>query len=300
MGKHTLNKGNNPLTRETKQKNTMDELIAKLQKLGLSGREAEVYVALLQKNDLTASEISQITTVSRTKIYEILQNLVKKKLCSENYRNGIKVYSCIEPTIAIKNILQNDEAELKKKRDIAKTFEGTLMDLFKLKEKKNDPLDYIEVISDIGRLRERWVNIQENTKKELIGFTKPPYVISFEDTIEYQEETAVNKVVLRGIYEYSYAKTKNEKLDLIKGVTSFQKLGEEVRLINELPMKLVISDEIVTMFVLENRVSLKKGLTAMIVTHPDFAKMMKFVFETYWNLSITIEDFKSNNKNILN
>ncbi len=271
----------------------MTDLISKLQDLGISGREAEVYMALLQKNELTAPEVAKITTVSRTKTYEILQNLVKKKLCTENYRNGLKVFGCIEPGIAIKNILHSDEEELRRKKDIADTLEGKLMELFIRKAKKDDPLDYIEVISDLGRLRERWIQIQENTKKELIGFTKPPYVISFEDTLEYQEAPATNKVVLRGIYEYSHANTEEEKIELVKGVSSYQRLGEEVRLIKELPMKLVISDEMVTMFVLENRVSLTTDLTAMVVTHPDFAKMMKFVFETYWNLSMTLEEYQN-------
>lgn len=270
----------------------MDEIINKLQSLGISGREAEVYIALLQKNELTAPEVAKLTTAARTKIYEILQNLVKKGLCTEKYKDGLKVFSCIEPNIALQNILKFDEEELTRKKKIADEFQGELMKLFAQNVKVTDPLDYIEVISDIGHLRERWVKIQENTKKELIGFTKPPYVISFEDTLEYQEQPAANNVVLRGIYEYSYAKSEEEKELLIKGVRSYERLGEEVRVIKELPMKLVISDEMVTMFVLENRVSIKMGLTAMIITHPDFAKMMKFVFETYWNLSMTLEEYQ--------
>lgn len=271
----------------------MVEIINKLQSLGVSGREAEVYIALLQKNELIAPEIAKITTVSRTKIYEILQNLVKKGLCNEKYKDGIKVFSCIEPSIALQNILHADEEELTRKRKIADDFQGELMKLFEQKVNLTDPLDYIEVISDIGQLRERWVRIQENTKNELVGFTKPPYVISFEDNLEYQEAPAANKVILRGIYEFSQAGTREEKELLIKGIESYENLGEEVRVIKELPMKLVISDEMVTMFVLENRVSLKMGLTAMIVTHPDFAKMMKFVFETYWNLSMTLKDYRN-------
>lgn len=290
----SLIKGNNPRHRETINVYTyMEDIIVKLQSLGISGREAEAYLALLQKNEMTAPEVAKLTTVSRTKIYEILQNLVKKGLCNERYRDGMKVFSCIEPSIALQNILRSDEIELARKKKLAEDFQDRLMELFAKKVTTNDPLDFIEVISDIGQLRERWVRIQENTKKELIGFTKPPYVISFEDTLEYQEEPAANKVVLRGIYEYSHVKSEEEKEILIKGVESYEKLGEEVRVINELPMKLVISDEMVTMFVLENRVSLKMGLTAMIVTHPDFAKMMKFVFTTYWDLSMTLEEYKN-------
>lgn len=270
----------------------MDDIKTKLQSLGISGREAEAYLALMQKNEMTAPDAAKLTTVSRTKIYEILQNLVKKGLCNERYKDGLKVFSCIEPSIALQNLLHSDEQELSRKKKLAENFTAELTNLYLKKSTMNDPLDYIEVISDLGQLRERWTRIQENTKFELIGFTKPPYVISFEDTLDIQELPASKKVKLKSIYEYSHANTDDEKENLIKGIESYERLGEEVRLIKELPMKLVISDEMVSMFVLENRVSLKMGLTAMIVTHPDFAKMMKFVFDTYWNLSMTLEEYK--------
>ncbi len=271
----------------------MEDIITKLQSLGISGREAEVYLALMQKNEMTAPEAAKLTTVSRTKVYEILQNLIKKGLCNERYKDGLKVFSCIEPGIALQNLLHSDEQELARKKKLAEQFTSELTNLYLKKSNTNDPLDYIEVISDLGQLRERWTRIQENTKYELIGFTKPPYVISFEDTLEIQEEPASRNIRLKGIYEYSHANTDEEKEFLIKGIESYVRLGEEVRMIKELPMKLVISDEMVSMFVLENRVTLKMGLTAMIVTHPDFAKMMKFVFETYWNLSMTLEEYKA-------
>ncbi|MCK5033289.1 MAG: helix-turn-helix domain-containing protein, partial [Calditrichia bacterium] len=91
------------------------EIITKLQQVGLSRREAEVYIALLQKKEFTAPELAKITTITRTKIYEILQNLVHKGACNESYRNGQKVYRGIEPLIAIQNIIKQYEEEVEKK-----------------------------------------------------------------------------------------------------------------------------------------------------------------------------------------
>jgi sugar-specific transcriptional regulator TrmB len=45
------------------------ELRDKLGEFGLSKREAEVYIALLQKKEFTAPELTKITTITRTKIY---------------------------------------------------------------------------------------------------------------------------------------------------------------------------------------------------------------------------------------
>jgi sugar-specific transcriptional regulator TrmB len=45
----------------------MKEIIDNLQYLNIPRREGEVYLALLQKKEFTAPEISKITSVSRTK-----------------------------------------------------------------------------------------------------------------------------------------------------------------------------------------------------------------------------------------
>jgi sugar-specific transcriptional regulator TrmB len=70
----------------------LKELNSKLQELGLSKREAELYLALLTKNEFTAPELSKITSVTRTKTYEFLQNLVRKNLCNKSTINNKKFF----------------------------------------------------------------------------------------------------------------------------------------------------------------------------------------------------------------
>lgn len=272
----------------------MKDLLEKLQKLGLSGREAEIYLALLSKKELTAPEIGKITSVTRTKSYEILQNLIKKGLCNVRYKNGKKVYCSIEPSIALQNLLSVYEKELSEKKKLVERFQDDLVALHKKKEVINDPLDYIEVLSDINQIKDRWLNIQKNTKKEILVFSKPPYAQPLEDNIEVEAEgLKMNKIVVKGLYEY-YGLTSEERDNLIKLIETYQKLGEETKIIKELPMKLIISDDKITMFALKDRVSLKPSITTMIVDHPSFATALKNVFESYWAKAISLEDFKRN------
>lgn len=273
----------------------MKDLQIKLQELGLSGREAEIYLALLMKKELTAPEVAKITSVTRTKSYELLQNLVKKRVCNERYKNGTKVFSSIEPTIAIQNILSVYEDELNRKKNLAEQFREDLVELHKNKEENNSPLDYIEVLTDVGQIRERWQNILRNTKRELLVFTKPPYTSpSVSDSMEMVDKILKRKVTIKSIYEYNSLKNSEEINELINTIEAYQKVGEESRIIKNLPMKLVISDETVTMFALNDRVSLLPSITTMIVDHPSFANALKMVFQGYWVSGILIEDFKSN------
>jgi HTH-type transcriptional regulator, sugar sensing transcriptional regulator len=269
------------------------DLKEKLQSLGVTKREAEIYLALLQKKEFSAGEISKITSISRNKSYEILQNLVKKGLCNESYKNGIKVFSCIKPKIVMKNML----TDLEKKKELVYELNKSLTDIYEKNGTNESPIDYIEVLTDKGQIQERFMMIQQNTKKELLGFTKPPYSGVIGDNIDSVTNTISKSVKVLSIYEYKDL-TPEETDNLIKIIEMYQKLGEESKIIRELPMKLLISDETISMFALNNRISLKPSITSIVVDHPTFAKAQKEVFESYWQRAMVIEDFKSSN-NIL-
>ena len=274
----------------------MKELVDQLQYLGIPRREAEVYLALLQKKEFTAPEISKITSVSRTKSYEILQNLVKKGLCNQSYLNGIKIFSCVDPKIVIANILSDFE----KKKEIADNLQKNMTELFRSNENDGSAIDYIEVLNDPRQIKERWMTIQRNTKNELLLFTKPPYTAPLEENIEAEAELLKNNVNDRSLYEFSSIKSDDELKTFISTIEAYQKIGEESRIVKELPMKLAISDETITMLALTDRISMKPSITTMIIDHPSFARAQKKVFESYWTDAVTVEDFKGNLNKYLN
>jgi sugar-specific transcriptional regulator TrmB len=274
----------------------MNGFIEKLQKLGLSKRESEVYIALLTKKEFTAPEIGKITSVSRNKSYEVLQSLVKKNLCTEKFKNGTKIFSGIKPDIALQNIISIHENELKEKKELTAQFSKELMKLHAANKNSSGPLDYIEVFTDIGQVKDRWESIERNTKKELLVFTKPPYSVSLEDTLEVAEEVKKNKIVIKSIYEYKTLQSIEEATNLLKMIDIYKKMGEEARIIEELPMKLAISDLTTTVFVLDDKISMQSGMTTMIVEHSGFATALEKVFEGYWKEALQINTFKKNLK----
>jgi len=276
------------------------DILNKLQTIGLSRREAEVYLALLQRKEFTAAELTKITTITRTKIYDILQNLIHKGAVSESYKNGVKIYRGIKPNLALQNIIlkyeqeieEKKKTEIEQKRKAAVMLENELDKLHKNNLNKSEPLDYIETLTDLAQIRERWNDFQRNTKNEILVFTKPPYTASLENNIDVQSELLKSKNIIdKCIYEYEGLNLE-EITGLIKVIEKYQQIGEECRIIDKLPMKLAISDETITMLALNDRVSLKPSITTIVVDHPDFAKAQKAVFETYWEKAFTIEEFK--------
>ncbi len=271
----------------------MNDLVEKLQKLGLSRRESELYIALLTKKEFTAAEIGKITTVSRNKSYEVLQSLVKKNLCTETYKNGTKVFSGIKPDIALQNIISVYENDLDDKKILASKFREELLQLHAANEMVSDSLDYIEILTDLGQIRKRWIELQDNAKVEILGFNKPPFAVSLEQNISNQEKTRERKILERGIYEHSEVVSETSLDYFIKVVEMYNNIGEQVRVIHSLPMKMIIIDEKITMLALNDPVSMKPTITTIIIDHPNYAKAQKIIFESYWSQSLTINEFKN-------
>ena len=274
----------------------MKKLIEKLQLLDIPRREAEVYLALLQRNEFTAPEVSKITSVSRTKTYEILQNLVKKGLANQNYKNGIKIFSSVDPEIVMKNI----NTEYDRKKNIADNLQEELTQLQASQAGKSESLDYIEILTEKEQIKERWLSIQRSTKEELLLFSKSPYSFSLEDNLEHEKNLLKRNVEFKCIYEYADIKTEEEKNLFVSTLEKFEAIGEKIKIVDRLTMKLCISDSTITMLALNDRISLEPSITTMFVNHPSFAVSLRMVFLTFWSKGLSTEEFKNNISQYLN
>ncbi len=278
------------------------KLLNKLQQSGLTQREAHIYLALLQKKEFYASEIASIIPVGRTKIYEVIPNLISKGLCSEVFKDGKKIYSAVEPRIAFKNLLhlfhmemedviKETEEKLAEKKVILGQLEDELDEIYTSNIKKSDNLDYIEMLKDRNKIKERWIELQKNTRMEMLGFNKPPYSMPPQESMKHQQKMMKRKNVKnKGIYEFGEVFSGTVPTDFYNVVDFFSKLGEECRIINKLPMKMIIIDEKITMLALKDPVSMKLSTTTMIIEHPDFALAQKQVFESYWKKATPFEE----------
>jgi len=94
----------------------MDEnlkLLEDMKKLGLNQYEAKAYTKLLENFPLNGYSLSKTSGVPRSKIYEVLDNLLKKQLVfSKKIESGL-VYFPLEPKLFISKIKKNYESVLK-------------------------------------------------------------------------------------------------------------------------------------------------------------------------------------------
>lgn len=263
--------------------------IENLIKIGLIESEAKIYLNLLKKKSFTASEISRLSGISRSKTYEILRQLIRKGLCIE-ILGGVKKYAPANPTTAFNGLKQKIQQELENKKILISNLSETLLPLY-LSEKENiDPLDYIQVLREKSRIAEKVYSLERMAKEEVLSFDKPPYAMP---KINEEEFRGLERgIKYKAIYEITEAKT----LDSITQMEMYMEAGEEIRVAYELPIKMMIFDERIVIFALRDRITSKPSLTAMLIEHSDLVKTLKETFNMYWQKSMTLEEFKIKSK----
>ena len=265
--------------------------IKELISLGLSENEAKSYITLLTKNSMTVGEIAKISGVPRPKLYEILTKLIEKGLCNEKI-GKVKRYRVVAPNIVAEKLIGDYKTQLEQKKIIANNFSNAINSIYLKNVNKTDPLDYIEVLKDKKQIHKRWINLQNTAEKEIIGFSKAPYITPVGDNLNNEIDALQNDVKIKSIYEYKDI----IKEEFLKVISLWIDAGEEARIVEELPMKLVIIDEKITMLALNDPVSLKPSITTIIINHPSFAMAQKYMFESIWEKAMTLEEFKNKSK----
>jgi hypothetical protein len=149
---------------------------------------------------------------------------------------------------------------------------------------ESDPLEYIEVLRDRRAINERFAELQASVKDEILVFTKPPYATPPQENVEGLEVTQSHRA--RSVYELSAF----DDPAFVRGVKAFVAAGEEARFVPQLPLKLVIIDETIVMFGMEDPVAGSSDLTIVVVEHPSLAKTLKLAFDATWVKGLTFEE----------
>ena len=88
-------------------------MIEKLRKLGLTGYEAQAFVALLKLGDAEANEIANRAKIPIGRIYSVLSNLEDLRLIYAQDTRPRR-YECAEPSTALERLSKNKQEEFKR------------------------------------------------------------------------------------------------------------------------------------------------------------------------------------------
>ena len=90
--------------------------VEQLTNLGLTHGEAKVYLAMIQFGPSRIGKIVDISGVSQSKIYNVLDRLILKGLASYNIQENIKHFQALEPS-RLHEYIQKKEDEIKRQKE---------------------------------------------------------------------------------------------------------------------------------------------------------------------------------------
>ena len=258
-------------------------LIDRLVRLGLTTYEARAYVALVRRDSFTAAQVARQSGLPRQRIYDVLSSLVEKGLASTRPGSVVK-YAAIAPELAIERLVASRRLAMADLEQDAAALVAALTPEFAAGQSHSDPLEYIEVLRDRGAINERFAELQAGVKREILVFTKPPYATPPQENVEGIEVTRSH--VARSVYEFSVF----DDPETTQGVRRFIEAGEEARFVEQVPLKLVIIDEAIVMFGMQDPVGDRSELTIMVVEHPALASTLKLAFASVWDDGLTFDE----------
>ena len=257
-------------------------LIDRLVRLGLTTYEAKAYASLVRRDSYTAAQVARQAGLPRQRIYDVLASLVEKGLASTR-PGGVVKYAAIAPEAAVDRLVEARRREMADlERDAVEVIAG-LAPQYEAGQTHSDPLEYIEVLRDRGAINERFAELQAGVKREILVFTKPPYATPPQENVEGIEVTRTHEA--RAVYELSILDDPATR----EGVRRFIDAGEDARFVPEVPLKLVIIDEAIVMFGMQDPVGGQEELTIMVVEHHALAQTLKLAFDAVWSAGLTFE-----------
>jgi sugar-specific transcriptional regulator TrmB len=255
----------------------------RLQRLGLTSYEARAYLALLRRDSSTAAETARLAGLPRQRVYDVLSSLVEKGLASTRPGKAVK-YAATPPEQALQGLVAKHRQDLADIERETASMIDSLTPAYVAGQQHTDPLEYIEVLRDRRAINERFGELEAGIKHEILVFTKPPYATPiFEDDEGLQ---VVSSHEARSVYELSALHDPRSA----EAIRRYVVAGEDARFVELLPLKLVIIDEQIVMFGIEDPVAGSSILTMIVVDHPSLARLLKIAFETVWESGLTFED----------
>jgi sugar-specific transcriptional regulator TrmB len=265
-------------------------LETQLTSLGLNRYEATVYLSLLGRNHFTAAEIATYAGVPRQRVYDVLDRLAAKGLCVERPGKRKRTYSAVDPSIALPTLLaafrEQQALEHQHRVEVLNSVLPDLNQAFADGREEVAPLDYIEILTDRHQVAKRVMTLSRQATQEILMLFKQPLVASIEENIA-EAQAVAGRFVRRGVYEETIA---GDPM-FFNLIRQFHALGEDMRFVPEVPLKVNLYDEHMAVILLRDPVGGQSSLTCLVIEHTSMARALKVAFELLWAQGADYETF---------
>ena len=254
--------------------------LGRLQQIGLNAYESRAYLTLIGHPRFKALELATRAHVPRQKIYEVMGSLVEKGF-AQVVHGKAKLFSAVEPRLALEGYLTRRrealEQEIADRRRIAQLLSEDLHALFLDGNRDRGPLDYLRIVNESGQIAEEYRRLLARSTTEYLEFSRRPHAV---DPVS---EPRVRQALERGAECRLLFETRDVTAALRKTLRALAKSGAQVRVADELPLKLALFDGRFGMIALVDPILTRPQMTALVFEHDALGAALRRLFQDHWD-----------------
>ncbi len=186
-----------------------------LKEIGLTNGETKVYLSLIKIGENTVGPIAKEASVSLSKIYEILDNLIKKGLVSHIKKNNTKYFLATDPERII-DYLDRKKKEITKSEDEIREILPSL----KAQKEKNEKKTIATLYEGIRGIKSFYESVLRNSKskEEILVIGLPKYAAERHEGyfLDWNKRRAKKGIRIKLLFNYNVRELgkKREKIKL--------------------------------------------------------------------------------------
>jgi len=186
-----------------------------LQKLGLSDKEAKVYLSSMELGPSPVQVIAQKAGVNRATTYVMIESLISRGLMS-SFEKGKKKFFTAESPEQLVALLHKEEAEVKEKTRQMMEILPELKILFAAAEEK-PKVKFFEGIEGLRAIQDDVLKSKYASQEEIVALDEFDKIFPRQDSKDHRSEFAEKmrkeKIVFRVIYTSEKGKVLPSKKD---------------------------------------------------------------------------------------
>ena len=251
--------------------------VQRLVEVGLTPTEARVYVALLEVGHGRPAELAMRAGVPRQKVYEALHVLEEHGFCASEAGRVVQ-YRAVAADSAVPAWLRERENDRRLTAEREERLGAELVRHLPAPPSESPTSDVDSTLETfVGPARtnevlERMAAAAERT----LDIVQPPPFVQPRSRWNIAEAAALQRGVrVRVIHT-------PEGLELPERVLGLLRSGGEVRVVEGLPMKMIVRDGVEAAVALVDPVTGKQRITSALIRHPALVAPLGALFESEW------------------
>ncbi len=263
--------------------------IRDIMELGISEREAKLYIVMLEYSEVNANDLHRLTGVQRSKMYSILSRMVVHGLCTERIEGRNRFFTALSPKTVKDTLIREWDAAHSAKLEKADSLFEKLSETFN-STAVGPALNSVELIRNAANIHNRYLQLVNESTTEILGYMRPPIAATTKRSHDLQKEVQI-KALSRGVVQRGIFSLKH-----LTGLKfEWETLGEndKMRVVESLPVKMFLFDRRISYIGLPTAAENNNSSFFMLyIDDPGFTKVLVESFEEVWQRAVPIEHFR--------